>query len=101
MRKALLVGINKYSDAPLRGCVNDCLMMYKVLVEQFKFKTNNINLITDYECTKEGILRNLYQLTSGAKDGDILYFHYSGHGSQVVVNDWTQSKEADGLTLSC
>ncbi len=97
MKKALLVGINKYKDAPLRGCVNDCLMMYKVLAEKFQFDTKNINLITDYECTKQGILRELYWLTAGAKAGDILYFHYSGHGSQIVVDDWTTSNEADGL----
>jgi len=97
MKKALLVGINKYSDSPLRGCVNDCLLMYKILTDKFSFDAKNINLITDYECTKENILQNLYFLTSNLKYGDSIYFHYSGHGSQVVVNDWTQSNEADGL----
>jgi len=97
MKKALLVGINKYSDAPLRGCVNDCVLMYKVLSEKFGFDTKNINLITDHECTKENILRNLKLLTSNVKVGDTIYFHYSGHGSQVVVNDWSNTTEADGL----
>jgi hypothetical protein len=27
IRKALLVGINEYDDAPLRGCVNDVKQM--------------------------------------------------------------------------
>jgi len=97
MKKALLVGINKYSDSPLRGCVNDCLLMYKVLSEKFGFDKKNINLITDHDCTKKNIVRNLENLIYNSKSGDIIYFHYSGHGSQVVVNDWTTSNEADGL----
>lgn len=97
MKKALLVGINKYSESPLRGCVNDCLLMYKVLSEKFGFDTKNINLITDYDCTKKNIVRNLENLVNNSKSGDIIFFHYSGHGSQVVVSDWTNSNEADGL----
>jgi len=97
MKKALLVGINKYSDSPLRGCVNDCLLMYKILSEKLGFNTKDINLITDYDCTKKNIIRNLENLIYNAQSGDIIFFHYSGHGSQVVVNDWTSTNEADGL----
>jgi hypothetical protein len=96
MKKAFLVGINKYHDAPLRGCVNDVLMMYKVLSEKYGFKTDNIDVATDYEATKANILGGLKKLITGVKPGDTIFFHYSGHGSQVVVNDWTNSPEPDG-----
>lgn len=96
MKKAFLVGINKYNDAPLRGCVNDVLLMYKLLSEKFGFDTKDMDLITDHEATKANILAGLKKLISGAMPGDTLYFHFSGHGSQVVVDDWTNSNEADG-----
>jgi hypothetical protein len=96
MKKALIAGINNYPDAPLRGCVNDCLLMYKVLSEKFGFATKNIDLITDGDVTKKNLLARLKNLVTGAAPGDTIFFHYSGHGSQVMSNDWTNTDEADG-----
>lgn len=96
MKKALITGINKYPTAPLRGCVNDALLMYKVLSERYGFKKENIDLMTDQECTKDNMLKHLRMLVKDAKPGDTIFFHYSGHGSQVVVNDWTNNEESDG-----
>lgn len=97
MKRAFLVGINKYPDGnSLNGCVNDVLLMYKVLSEKFDFKTENIDIITDEKCTKKNILAGLKKLTLNVSQGDTLFFHYSGHGSQVVSTDWTKGSEADG-----
>ena len=96
MKKAFLVGINKYQTSSLRGCVNDVLLMYKILSEKFNFNTNNIDIITDYQATRENIIKGLKKLTFNLSYGDIIYFHYSGHGSQVVVKDWTNNSEPDG-----
>lgn len=97
LRKALITGINTYPTAPLRGCVNDALLMYKVLSEKYDFKTDNIDLLTDSECTKRNLLKHLRKLTMDVKPGDYIFFHYSGHGSQVAVNDCTNNKESDGM----
>lgn len=96
MRKALLVGINAYPSAPLRGCINDVLLMYKILTEQYNFNPENVNVLTDGEATKVNILTGLKKLVTGTKPNDVVFFHYSGHGSQVVVDDWTNTDEADG-----
>jgi len=96
MKKALLVGINEYQGSPLKGCVNDCLLMYKMLTEEFDFETKDIKLLTDHEATQDRILLGLSALTSDVQPGDTIYFHYSGHGSQVAVNDWTDNFEPDG-----
>ena len=96
MKKAFLVGINKYEKSPLYGCVNDCLLSYKILSEKFDFDRNYIDIITDEQCTKKNILEGLRKLTFEVKPGDTILFHYSGHGSQIVSNDWTNNKEADG-----
>jgi len=96
MKKAFLVGINDYASAPLNGCVNDCLLMYKILSEKFGFNNNDIDIITDRQCTKSNIISGLKKLISNTTSGDTILFHYSGHGSQVVVNDWTNNPEPDG-----
>jgi len=36
-RKALLVGINQYPDNPLKGCVNDALMVGNMLIDHYGF----------------------------------------------------------------
>jgi hypothetical protein len=86
IKKALLVGINIYKpelDANLQGCVNDVENMRKLLVDNFKFLPENIRVLVDERATKQGILDRLKWLLDGAKSGDELVFHYSGHGSQV------------------
>lgn len=96
MKKALLVGINKYSNSPLRGCVNDCVMVFQILTSKFGFKQENIKILEDYDATKENIVMGLKWLTQGVSSGDTIVFHYSGHGSQVMVDDWTSTEEVDG-----
>jgi len=96
MKKALLVGINDYPQAPLRGCVNDVLLMHKMVTEHFGFKADKIKVLTDAEATKKNITTQLRNLVNWAEKGDNLLFHFSGHGSQVVVNDWTNTSESDG-----
>ena len=85
-RKAFLVGLNRYPDPRnnLKGCVNDVLLMSKVLREQYGFSgTSDIKLLTDERATTANIRKGLEGLVADASPGDSLVFHYSGHGSQV------------------
>lgn len=83
-KRALLVGINQYPNAPLKGCVNDALMMGHVLTDHFGFLPGaEMRLVVDDRATKKGILDRLEWLVEGARPGDVLVFHYSGHGAQV------------------
>jgi len=96
MKKAFLVGINKYSNSALRGCVNDVITIFQILTSKFGFKAEEIKVVSDYEATKENIVNGLKWLTTGVQSGDTIVFHYSGHGSQVMVDDLTSTNEADG-----
>jgi hypothetical protein len=97
MKRAFLVGINKYGGGNnLNGCVPDVLLSYKILSEKFGFFKDNIEIITDEKATKKNIIEGLKCLTNNAVETDTLFFHYSGHGSQVVSKDWTKSSETDG-----
>jgi len=93
-QKALLVGINYPNTShSLRGCVNDVINVKRMLTSRYDF---DIVMLTDEEATTENILRELEALVFDAKPGDVLYFHYSGHGSQMV-DDYDDDYEPDGL----
>jgi uncharacterized caspase-like protein len=86
MKKALLVGINRYPDPrnELKGCVNDVRQMSETLKTRYGFSGDeNMRILTDARATTRAILDGLAWLTAGASPGDSLVFHYSGHGSQV------------------
>lgn len=84
---ALLVGINNYTDAPLRGCINDTYLQRELLIHRFGFNPKDILLVTDetnLKPTRAGILQAFEEhLIKQAKPGDVVVYHFSGHGSQV------------------
>lgn len=83
---ALLVGINDYTSpvTPLRGCITDVQLHRELLVHRFGFNPKDILVITDGQATRQGILTAFEEhLIKQAKPGDIVVFHFSGHGSQV------------------
>lgn len=89
-KKALLVGVNDYAPAgaggpDLRGCVNDVRDMATTLnaLGIVPARPANMQIITDARATRANIMNGLKWLVTGAKRGDVLVFHYSGHGSQM------------------
>jgi len=96
-KKALLVGIN-YVNTPhaLNGCVNDVNTMADILINHFDFPPKSVRMLTDESATTAGILERLQWLVKGAEAGDTLFFHYSGHGSQLIDTDYDSDKEPDG-----
>ncbi len=95
MKKALLVGINKYkiAGADLNGCVNDVTNMQDILLKYFNFNVRDIKILTDERATKEAIINGLNWLCDGVKANDSILFHFSGHGSQVVDKDNDEYKD--------
>jgi hypothetical protein len=96
-KKALLVGINSYADPAndLRGCRNDVQQMRTLLTGHFGFGARAVRLLLDRHATGAGIREGLQWLVEGSAAGDLLVFHYSGHGSQVA--DRSGDEQADGL----
>lgn len=93
MKKALLVGINQYTDPRnnLNGCINDINDMTDFLVKQKQFDKANIKIIKDDQATKVNIMEGLSWLVNGVKAGDQVFFQYSGHGAQMP----TESKKGE------
>lgn len=91
-KNAVLIGLN-YTGTPveLHGCINDANRMKKILQTKYKYK--DVKVLTDLNLTKEhNILQILEELIySRAK---IMYFQYSGHGTQTYDRN---GDELDGL----
>ena len=96
-KRALLIGINKYQipGADLRGCVNDVKDLSAALTEFHGFKKKDITVLLDGAATQKAMQAGIKSLLRGAKKGDVLVLHYSGHGSNVP-DDAKNKDEADG-----
>ncbi|EEF44994.1 metacaspase-9 [Ricinus communis] len=91
-RMAVLVGCNyPNSRNELHGCINDVVTMRDVLVKRFGFDLSHIELLTDAPApgssqimpTGANIKKALDQMVGKAESGDVLLFHYSGHGTKI------------------
>ena len=84
VRRALLIGIGKYEALPrLPGTKNDIKLVHQVLKSQYGFSEKNIRIVRDEAATREGVLSALNAIVKEAGPNDVVYIHYSGHGSQV------------------
>ena len=82
-KKALLVGINYVGTGnALYGCINDVNAVNSHLSSK-GFKCQLITDNTALKPTRETILNEFKLLLINAIAGDVLVFHYSGHGSYV------------------
>jgi hypothetical protein len=88
-KRAVLVGINyPGTKAELKGCHNDVARMRRCLVDRFGFDESGIRVLVDDgsggpQPTGANIRRELARLVGDARPGDLLFFHYSGHGTRL------------------
>lgn len=99
-KKALFIGINYTgSSAALRGCINDVQNIRRFVVPMFKIPEQQIVQLTDdasdpnFQPTRANIEKAMQWLVQGAKEGDSLFLHYSGHGAKQRDTD---QDEKDG-----
>lgn len=101
-KKSLLIGINYTGTAAeLRGCVADVARVRKFITSVFGFPEtpDSMVILTDDQRdrnklpTKTNIISACRWLVEGARPGDSLFLHFSGHGGQAVDTD---GDEVDG-----
>ncbi|XVF82526.1 hypothetical protein PTKIN_Ptkin16aG0056500 [Pterospermum kingtungense] len=94
---AVLAGCNYPStEVKLHGSINDVVGMAKLLVDRFGFHPSNVQLLTDEFVpgfisafptalfpTGENIKAELNKMVTKAERGDVLFFHFSGHGTVI------------------
>ncbi|PXF50006.1 Metacaspase-4 [Gracilariopsis chorda] len=98
---AVIIGVNyvKNPEAALKGCCNDARIIYKLL-ESKGFEDENIKMLVDDDddCDSpnhKNVKRALDWLCSDREEGDIIFMHFSGHGTQVPADD--DDVETDNL----
>lgn len=90
--KSLLIGINYTGTrAALKGCHNDANNMKRLLLSNgFPDDGSHMLLLTDersrgseYQPTASTVLKAFRWFLKDVQKGDVLFFHFSGHGGQV------------------
>jgi hypothetical protein len=98
-RHALLIGINRYliPGADLRGCVNDVNNIRAALLQYFGFRSSDIRMLTDLRATKAAMQSAISALVGSGRKADVLYLHYSGHGSNVPDKNGDEADHRDEI----
>jgi len=85
-RYALIVGIDNYRSSKIRilhGCKNDVKALKSVLVGRYHFPERNVHVLIDSQATYEKLVDEFKSFLIGnSRPGDIVVFHFSGHGSR-------------------
>ena len=95
-KRAVVIGIGAYPDVDygwhtIHGD-NDVPLVIDMLLAN-GFQRANISTLTNQEASFSGIHQALQKLVRQAKNGDVVYIHFSGHGQLITDMD---GDEPDG-----
>ena len=102
---ALCVGINEYplGTSNLAGCIKDAENWKIYLETHFQHLSPEILLLKNEEANRQAFIEAFRRHLGQARDGDTVFFHYSGHGSQEKVatayTNYFKDNEGKGETL--
>jgi hypothetical protein len=104
-KHALLIGISDYRSsglADLIGTQNDLLVMETILRDTRYGFADNLTVLRNREATHTGIRKAFADISNRAASGDLIYIHYSGHGSYTenLNNDDGQGERYDQTWIS-
>jgi len=100
-QRALLIGISNYQAnlTPLAGSRNDVTLIRELLMHQYGFDASNIQIMLDEQATRAQIFAAIRALSEQAAADDIVFIHYSGHGSQAPDTDGDEQDGQDETIL--
>jgi len=106
-RRALVVGIDDYSGAPLAGCVNDANAMTSLLRTNEDGSPNfHVKSMTQpsQKITRSTLRAALNKLFSEHDEADVALFYFSGHGTENILGGFIVTPDAkqydEGVSLA-
>lgn len=104
MRKhALVIGIDRYphldAQYQLRGCVNDARLLQRVLAEHFGFVGEDIVALHNEAASRSAILAAMAQLLEAVNADEVVFFHFSGHGSRRTSANHEEASGKDSTIM--
>lgn len=93
---ALIIAIARYPRASgyTRLSSDNDVPLLRAALQRQGFDGGAIRVLADSQATRAGILQALDDLAAGARPGDVVVVHYSGHGHQITDDN---GDELDGL----
>lgn len=79
---ALLIAIDEYASNPLSGCVRDSEDVAEYLQHSIKPERLMLHTLHNAAATKNGIVSGFLDHLGQATADDVVFVHYSGHGSR-------------------
>ena len=101
-KKALLVGCS-YTNTQhkLNGCINDVNNIRDKLCKKYLFEdVTTMTDKTEVKPTKKNIIKGLKNLLSDNNPGDILFFSFSGHGTNTIDTSGHEKIGMDEMLVS-
>lgn len=105
-RRALVVGIDDYPGAPLRGCVNDAKRVAELLRTNANGSPNfDVQLLTsDHDRITRATLRQVINRLFAHRGGEAALLYFSGHGTENDLGGYLVTPDAraydEGVNLS-
>ena len=106
-KRALLIGCN-YTATPavqLSGCINDVVNVRNTLIDAYGYPDSNIFMLRDDDKlrlpTKANILTSLSQIVAISQPSDMVWVHYSGHGTQIRDTNGDEVDKLDECIVPC
>jgi hypothetical protein len=106
-KRALLIGINYTANpsAQLSGCINDIVNVRNTLIDAYGYQNANIFMLRDDDNsrlpTRKNILYSLNQLINASNANDLLWIHYSGHGTKIRDTNGDEIDSLDECIVPC
>jgi hypothetical protein len=93
---AVIIAIARYPRASgySRLSSDNDVPLLRAALRRQGFDSSAIRVLADSQATRAGILQALDDLAAGARPGDVVVVHYSGHGHQITDDN---GDELDGL----
>jgi caspase domain-containing protein len=110
-RRAVIVGIDDYTASTiprsrdiehrgwpdLRGAARDAHLLRELLTSRYGFAARDVVTLINQQATRAAILGSMDDLATASHKGDVAFFYFAGHGSQVPNSE---SDELDRLDES-